>query len=299
MQVDLVVCTTRVDLHYDSIKPSLVKGKDVYCEWPLASNVEHAEDLYALAKETNARTIIGLQGQLSPIVLKIKSLIEQENKIGRVLSSSIIAAGGTRTRDSMIEGLKYFTRRVVGGNMVTIGFGHMIDFVMLVLGELSVFQSQLNILRPEVPIMASDGTILETVATDVADHIMLQGILRSSGAPLSVTFRRGPPFKGTPGFIWSIYGEKGEIRITAAGPALQANDDETTIAVHTFDQEDVEVIACDRCVKDLPKSARNVAAMYEALATKETRKYPDFGPAVLRHRQIEEVIKCAKGNTYI
>ena len=284
-------------MHYDTIKPSLVKGKDVFCEWPLASNVEHAEELYALAKETNARTMIGLQGQLSPIVLKIKSLIEQENKIGRVLSSSIIAAGGTRTRDSMIEGLKYFTRIVVGGNMVTIGFGHMIDFIMLVLGELSVFQSQLNILRPEVPIMASDGTILETVVTDVADHIMLQGIL-SSGAPLSVTFRRGPPFKGTPGFIWSVYGEKGEIRITAAGPALQANDDETTIAVHTFDQEDVEIIACDRCVKDLPEPARNVAAMYEAFATKETLKYPDFGHAVLRHRQIEEVIKCAKESTY-
>ena len=298
MQVDLVVCTTRVDLHYDTIKPSLVKGKDVYCEWPLASNVEHAEELYALAKEKNARTMIGLQGQLSPIVLKVKFLIEQENKIGRVLSSSIIAAGGTRTRDSMIEGLKYFTRRYVGGNMVTIGFGHMIDFVMLVLGELSVSQSQLNILRPEVPIMASDGTILETVATDVADHIMLQGILSCSGAPLSVTFRRGPPFKGTPGFIWSVYGEKGEIRITAAGPALQANDDETTIAVHTFDQEDVEVIECDR-VRNLPASARNVAAMYEAFATKETRKYPDFGHAVLRHRQIEEMIKCAKESTYI
>lgn len=38
-------------MHYDTIKPSLLKGKDVYCEWPLASNVEHAEELYALAKE--------------------------------------------------------------------------------------------------------------------------------------------------------------------------------------------------------------------------------------------------------
>ena len=146
--------------------------------------------------------------------------------------------------------------------------------------------------------MASDGTILETVVTDVANHRMLQGIL-SSGAPLSVTFRRGPPFKGTPGFIWSVYGEKGEIRITAAAPASQADDDETIIAVHSFDQEDVEVIACDRSVKDLPESARNLAAMYEAFATKETRKYPDFGHAVLRHRQIEEMIKCAQESTYI
>ena len=211
MQVDLVVCTTRVDLHYETIKPSLLKGKSVYCEWPLASNVKAAEELDALAKENNAKTIIGLQGELSPIILKLKSLIDLENKIGKVLSSSIIAAGGTRTRDRMTEGLKYFTRKVVGGNIVTIGFGHMIDFVMLVLGELSDFRSQLNIQRPQVPIIGSDGSLLEIIATDVADHIMLQGTL-SSGAPLSVTFRRGPPFLGTPGFIWSIHGEKGEIR---------------------------------------------------------------------------------------
>ncbi len=112
-----------MDLHHETIKPSLLKGKDIYCEWPLASNVKAAEELHTLAKEKNARTIIGLQGELSPMILKIRSLIERENKIGNVLSSSIVAAGGTRTRDSIIEGLKYFTRKVVGGNIVTIGFG--------------------------------------------------------------------------------------------------------------------------------------------------------------------------------
>lgn len=251
-----------------------------------------AEELDTLAKENNSRTIIGLQGELSPIILKVKSLIEQENKIGRVLSSSVTAAGGTGTRDKMIEGLKYFTRKVVGGNIVTIGFGHMIDFVMLVLGELSSFRSQLSIRRPQVPIIGSDGTILETVATDVADHIMLQGILKS-GAPLSVTFRRGPPFKGTPGFIWSIHGEKGEIRITAAGPALQANDNETTITIDTFDQEELEIIEWDQLFEHLPRPARNVAAMYESFANGET-KYPGFGHAVLRHRHIEEVYRSAE-----
>ena len=291
MQVDLVVCTTRVDIHYDTIKPSLLKGKDIYCEWPLASNVEAAEELDALAKEKNCRTIIGLQGELSPVILKVKSLIEQENKIGKVLSSSVNAAGGTRMRDSMIEGLKYFTRKAVGGNVVTIGFGHMIDFVMLVLGELSSFRSQLSIQRPQVPIIGSDGTIHEIASTDVADHIMLQGV-SDSGAPLSVTFRRGPPFKGTPGFMWSIHGEKGEIRITTTGPGLQANDDETNITIDNFDQEEIEIVEWDQHFEHLPRPARNVAAMYEAFAN--GTKYPGFGHAVLRHRHIEEVYRSAE-----
>ncbi|MCJ1460292.1 transcription regulator gal80 [Mycoblastus sanguinarius] len=72
--------TTRVDVQHETIKPSLMKGKNVYCEWPLASDLKEAEELDALAKEKNVRTIIGLQGELSPIVLKAKSLIEQDNR---------------------------------------------------------------------------------------------------------------------------------------------------------------------------------------------------------------------------
>ena len=71
MQVDLVVCITRVDLHYETIKPSVLKGKDVYREWPLASNLKAAEELDTLAKKNKTRTIIGLQGELSPALLKV------------------------------------------------------------------------------------------------------------------------------------------------------------------------------------------------------------------------------------
>lgn len=98
---------------------------------------------------------------------------------------------------------------------------------------------------------------------------------------------------GTPGFIWSIHGGKGEIRITAPGPQLQANDEETNITIHSFDQKKVEVIEWDRRFKDLPPPAQNVAALYEAFASLETETYPDFSHAVLRHRHIEEGYKSA------
>ena len=76
-----------------------------------------------MVKHKRVRAMIGLQGQVSPVVLKIKSLLEQ-GTIGKVLSSSIVAAGGTKSRDSVPVGIKYFTNRQVGGNIVTIGFGH-------------------------------------------------------------------------------------------------------------------------------------------------------------------------------
>ena len=67
----------------------------VYCEWPLASKVKVAEELHAVAKENKTRTIIGLQGELCPVTLKIKPLIEQDNKVENVISSYVVAAAGS------------------------------------------------------------------------------------------------------------------------------------------------------------------------------------------------------------
>ena len=41
-EVDLVVNTTRVDRHYETVLDSVKAGKDVYVEWPLAQDAKHA-----------------------------------------------------------------------------------------------------------------------------------------------------------------------------------------------------------------------------------------------------------------
>ena len=99
----------RVDLHYETVRLSILNGKDVYYEWPLASNAKVVEELRASAKANNSRTIFGLQGELPPMIRNVKSSNEQDNVIGKVLSSSIVAAGGTSTHDRMTEELKDFT----------------------------------------------------------------------------------------------------------------------------------------------------------------------------------------------
>ena len=109
------------------IKPSIEKGKDVYAEWPLAHDLEHAKELRALAKEKGSRTMVGLQSLMSPVILKVKSLIEQ-GKIGRVLSSSVVACGGTNDRSTIPASLRYFTDKRVGGNLLTIFIGHSQSF---------------------------------------------------------------------------------------------------------------------------------------------------------------------------
>ncbi len=121
--VDFVVCTTRVDVHYDTIKPSVEAGKNVYVEWPLAENVTRAGELADAAKKSGSKTVIGLQSRVAPAVLKIKELV-QKGTIGRVVSSDLVAFTPGGGGFSISEGLGYFLDRKVGGNPVTIAFGH-------------------------------------------------------------------------------------------------------------------------------------------------------------------------------
>lgn len=121
--VDLVVCNVRVDRHHEIVRPVVAAGKAVFCEWPLASNLDQVRDLVGLAREKGGRTMIGTQGRASPVVLKIRELLEQ-GRIGKVLSSEVRASGGSNDRLAFSEFMDYFTQRLVGGNFVTIGVGH-------------------------------------------------------------------------------------------------------------------------------------------------------------------------------
>jgi predicted dehydrogenase len=121
--VDLVVCSTRVDKHYETVLDSLKAGKDVFVEWPLAHNAQAARELADAANKTGVSTIVGLQGVVAPVALKIRELLET-GRIGKVLSSELRVFGGLNDRKVLPEGLAYFTDRSVGGNVYTIGFSH-------------------------------------------------------------------------------------------------------------------------------------------------------------------------------
>lgn len=121
--VDLVACTTRVDVHYDTIRPSIEAGKAVYVEWPLAENVQRAKELAELAKAKKAPSIVGLQGRVGPVALKIQQLL-RDDVVGKVLSSEVRAFATYIERGSVSEGLAYFLEKEVGGNPVTIAMGH-------------------------------------------------------------------------------------------------------------------------------------------------------------------------------
>ncbi|KAM7194678.1 hypothetical protein V8F20_007870 [Naviculisporaceae sp. PSN 640] len=296
--VDLVVCNTRVDKHYETVYPSVAAGKGVYVEWPLASNAKQARELAELAKKSGSRAIIGVQGRVAPIALKIRELLDQ-GRIGKVLSSELRATGGTSDRERLPEGLAYFYKREVGGNLHTISFAHTFDLVQYVLGEAATVKGHFQLQRPEGKLF--DPTTKEplpSVQSDVPDLIIATASLpetpiTAKNATVLVRFRRGQPFPGEPQLVWTINGEKGEIQIVSEGAVALSvlwNAKKPTIKVHDFESNQVEDIewGWQDWQEELPMPARNIGAMYEAWL--EGKNFPTFEDAAVRHEQLEEMI---------
>lgn len=121
--VDLVLCATRVDTHYALTRPSVEAGKAVYVEWPLTQDVEHSRALADLVVQKGVRSVVGLQGQLTPVIRRVSDLV-REGGLGKVLSSEVRASWGTMDRVGIKEGLSYFGDRKIGGNVYMITFAH-------------------------------------------------------------------------------------------------------------------------------------------------------------------------------
>ncbi|CAK7269631.1 hypothetical protein SEPCBS57363_003699 [Sporothrix epigloea] len=324
IEVNLVSIATRVDVHHPVALPILKavtqaqkkpSNFGVLVEWPLASNVRNARELASFTgPATGIRSAVALQGRLAPAYLTVTELIAS-GKLGRILSSAATAYGGSVSRDTLIEGLAYFLDRSVGGNIVTIGLGHLIDAIQFAIGNLHDTKAQSRIQVPRVKLLRRNGdgssTVVKTVESNVPDLITVLGKLAprtgagseyfsDGSASFEVRFRRGGAFPGEPAYVWTILGEKGELRlVSAAGPSIQAfggGSENTgpkaiTLSLHVFETDKVTEVPWhwqDWQSAQEAVPARNIGALYEAYAEGREADYATFSDAVTRHEQLEQ-----------
>lgn len=121
--VELVVNVTGVESHYDVLLPAVKAGKSVYTELPLASTMAQMQELVDLAEEKGIKTIFGSQGQAHPAVHLVKKMIA-EDKIGKPLSTTLIATSGLPLDKPLPVAFKMLAERKAGGNFATIWFLH-------------------------------------------------------------------------------------------------------------------------------------------------------------------------------
>ncbi|OJZ85511.1 hypothetical protein ASPFODRAFT_34418 [Aspergillus luchuensis CBS 106.47] len=296
--IDLVICNTRVDKHYETVLASVRAGKSVYIEWPIASSLAHVDDLLAVARASGARVAVGLQGRFAPAVLKVKEVL-RSGQLGRLLSTEVRGFGGTFDREFLPPGLKYFSQKEVGGNPIVIGFGHMIDYVQSVVGNVVVGtdEARTQIQRPRIRIRdPQTREIVEEVDSDVPDLLSVHGSLPESpytvpGATLVVYFARGQPFPGDPSLSWTLNCEAGAIRLSApAGISLQADayQNPATISVHHHATDTVEAVewSWSEDQLELPVKARSVQRTLIDFAKGNPDGYVSLEDAAGRARQL-------------
>jgi predicted dehydrogenase len=118
--VDIVVCSVKVQEHYKLVRPAVLAAKSVFCEWPLASNLTQMKELATIAEHKKTKTIVGLQGRNGPYVQAIrKHISDVGSQLGQVLSTSLVAYSYFMGLANPTD-VAYMAEIENGGNLFTI-----------------------------------------------------------------------------------------------------------------------------------------------------------------------------------
>ena len=182
----------------------------------------------------------------------------------------------------------------LGANPLTITFGHAIDAVCMVAGELTEVSA---IVSTRVPQWFETDT-KKTVDTTAPDNIMIQGRLEN-GAVISANVGV-QPYHGT-GYRFEIYGKDGTLAMIGGGEAGQEAN-RKIMGGHKDDPALKELPAPDR-LKWVPEAVRKVGRAYDvgqmwvnfAKAIRAGAPVePDFDHAVRRHRMLDAIVRASE-----
>lgn len=310
--VDLIVICVAVMKHYQLAKPALLAKKNVYVEWPLGASLAESEELVALAKENGVRTIVGLQARADPLVDKLKETLIS-GQIGDIMSTSILGPMSGLPTDVWFDGAEYYLDMKNGANHFTIFFGHckfylieshvvpyayisicvVFDSFTQVLGEFVEPHSILKAARTKIAIRGGDGGIkVPDYPKNTPDHILVQGVLKDSGAVASICSRDLAHTVDGIGLRWLITGTKGEIEVTAPEGQWQMSDPGRKLRLKIGNNEAVEVPYASNADKSyLERLSINVAGVYEAFLKDDQSHYATFDSALRTHVLLDEILK--------
>jgi predicted dehydrogenase len=290
-QVEAALIAVRVPAHYALTKDALDAGKHVYCEWPLGANTKEAEELATLARRKNLLTMVGLQRRASPAYLYMRELI-RNGYVGEMLAVSMTMMNSgvlTRTSDRTWQ-----RDARLGANPLTITFGHAIDAVLMVVGELTEVSA---VVSTQVKQWFETDT-KQYVDTTAPDNIMIQGRLEN-GAVISASVGV-QPFHGG-GYRFEIYGKEGTLMMIGGGEAGQ--ETERKIMGGKKDDKALQNLPVPDRLKWVPEEVRKVGRAYDvgqmwvnfAKAIRSGKPVePDFDHAVRRHRMLDAIVRSSQ-----
>ncbi|KAJ4364755.1 hypothetical protein N0V95_000702 [Ascochyta clinopodiicola] len=303
--VDIIAVSVNVPEHYDLTKPALEAGKDVFVEWPLARNLAEAEELVQLAKEKGVRTMIGLQARQNPSIIKAKEIVES-GKLGRILCTTM-TGHGMIFGPTVHEGFLYGLPIEAGANLLTIPFGHAVDALCHVLGELKDISATLANLLPELDLIGKDGKPTGKVKKTAHDHVSITGRLANGGGIVAVTYAGGLS-RTNRDFCWEIVGTEGTLILE--GPKMgghvqmyqptvkfaKSNPAAALYGASSDAKQELEDIGVDKA----SEMSYNVGRAWDAWAgvgLDKGHSVTTFEDALVRHKMLDAIYRSAEKGT--
>ncbi|MWV46272.1 gfo/Idh/MocA family oxidoreductase [Paenibacillus sp. HJL G12] len=140
VQLDLVYIAVPPSMHYDVARIAFQKGIHVFCEKPLANNLEEAKHLMELGEQSGRLHAIHFSFPLDPEVLKLKELID-EQAVGPIKSMNLYLEFPQWPRAWQHN--PWITTRHEGGYLLEVGI-HWIHMIQQVFGPITQVMSEIE-----------------------------------------------------------------------------------------------------------------------------------------------------------
>ncbi|NJN92811.1 MAG: Gfo/Idh/MocA family oxidoreductase [Anaerolineales bacterium] len=210
--VQVIDCCVPNHRHEEIVLAAAAAGKHIYCEKPLAMNVEEGRRMVAAAAKAGVKTQMTFNFRFFPAIIRARQLIEA-GFVGRVFSFR-----GRYYRASYIDAnkpLSWRLRRDVSGSGALFDLGaHVLDLIYYLLGDFGSVQATLETLIKERPIAAGSS---EKGPVDVDDLALLH--LRQADGTLGLVEISRMGTGATNDLQIEIFGERGALRFNAADPS--------------------------------------------------------------------------------
>jgi len=293
-RVEAVAVAVRVPAHFELSKNAIEAGKHVFCEWPLGANTQEAEQLAALARQKNVRTIVGLQRRASPAYLYMCELVRQ-GYVGQVVAVNMLLMNSgvlTRTSDRTWQ-----RDATLGANPLTITFAHVFDAMCMVVGELAELSAVVSTqVRQWLEIDTN-----KYVDVTSPDNILVQGRLEN-GAVVNA-YCGVQPYHGS-GHRLEIYGKEGTLAMIGGGEG--GEERRRRVMGGQKNDKALEELPIPERFTWVPQAVREGGASYDVgqmwvkfaaairTGSNSDADFPDFDHAVRRHKTLDAIVLASQ-----
>lgn len=225
--IDFIDICTPNDSHLEIIEKAVKYGKPIYCEKPLASNLEDAKRAEKLVRDNNIKNAIALNYRFIPAVNLIKNEINK-GTIGDIIDFKVKLYHKSYLNPNK-KGSWRTQKSSGGGALVDLGV-HLIDLVNFTISDIKDVDCNTRIFfkeRTDVDEIADCKLYLENGAIG---HLEVSRIFAEKEEPTT----------------YAIYGSKGSIKMSSDNPFV--------IEVYDYERDMTKIIG--------PQGAGDVLKFY-------------------------------------